>query len=73
MKSFHWGEHFVTGLTEVDKQHHHLVDIINQFSGLLTENVIHIEDVGHLSNQLGDYAVYHFQEEEQLCRCCTSF
>ena len=25
MNFFHWGEHFVTGLTEVDKQQHHLL------------------------------------------------
>jgi hemerythrin len=66
MKSFHWGSHFVTGLTEVDEQHRHLVDIINQFSNLLSENLIHVEDVGRLYNQLADYAVYHFQEEEKL-------
>ncbi len=66
MKSFHWGAHFETGLTEVDKQHHHLVDIINQFGNLLAENVIHSEDVNRLYNQLADYAIYHFQEEEKL-------
>ena len=66
MKSFHWGTHFVTGLTEVDEQHQHLVDIINQFSSMLAENVIHVEDVDRLYNQLADYAVYHFQEEEKL-------
>ena len=66
MKSFYWGAHFVTGLTEVDEQHHHLVDIINQFSSLLAENVIHVDDVDRLYNQLADYAVYHFQEEEKL-------
>lgn len=66
MESFHWGAHFVTGLTEVDKQHHHLVDIINRFGSLLAENVIHIEDVDGLYNQLVDYAEYHFQEEERL-------
>jgi hemerythrin len=66
MESFHWGQHFITGLSEVDDQHHRLVDIINQFSSLLADNVIHIEDVDRLYNQLADYAVYHFQEEEKL-------
>ncbi len=65
MKSFHWGAHFETGLTEVDKQHHHLVDIINQFGNLLAENVVHSEDVNSLYNQLADYAIYHFKEEEK--------
>jgi len=25
MESFRWDEHFITGLTDVDRQHHHLV------------------------------------------------
>jgi len=66
MESFQWGEHFITGLSEVDDQHHRLVDIINQFGSLLAENVLHIEDVDRLYNELADYAVYHFQEEEKM-------
>ncbi len=38
MESFRWGTHFVTGLAEVDKQHHHLVDIINQFGEMLMQS-----------------------------------
>ena len=66
MESFHWGEHFITGLEEVDKQHHHLVDIINDFGTLLTENVLNTEDVDRLYNELANYAIYHFVEEEKL-------
>lgn len=66
MESFHWGQHFITGLSEVDDQHRHLVEIINQFIDLLAENVINIDDVDRLYNQLADYSVYHFQEEEKL-------
>jgi hemerythrin len=66
MESFHWDTHFETGLTIVDDQHQHLVQIINQFSSLLAENEIHIEDVDRLYNQLANYALYHFDEEEKL-------
>ena len=66
MKSFLWGQHVLTGLSDVDNQHHRLVDIINQFGSLLSENVVHIENIDCLYNQLADYAVYHFQEEETL-------
>jgi hemerythrin len=66
MESFHWGGNFETGLTEVDKQHHQLVDIINRFGELLAENVLRIRDVDTLYHQLADYAVYHFDEEEKL-------
>ncbi|WP_461516901.1 diguanylate cyclase [Porticoccus sp.] len=66
MLSFHWDSHFETGLAAVDQQHHHLVDIINQFSSLLTENNINIQDVDHLYDQLTNYAVFHFQDEEKM-------
>ncbi len=66
MESFHWDKYFITGLSEVDKQHHHLVDIINQFGDLLAENNVQMRDVDRLFGQLADYAVYHFQEEEKL-------
>jgi len=64
MEAFHWDQHFVTGLPEVDDQHHHLVDMINRFSSLLAENVVDIQDVDRLFKQLADYAAYHFREEE---------
>ena len=37
MESFAWGEYFITGLTEVDRQHHHLVDVINRYGELLMQ------------------------------------
>jgi len=65
MKSFHWGKYFATGLPEIDNQHHHLVNLINQLGELITENEVHIEDVDRIYNQLAAYATYHFQEEEK--------
>jgi hemerythrin len=35
MVAFHWNDNFLTGLTTVDKQHHHLVDLINQLEDRL--------------------------------------
>lgn len=68
MTSFQWGQHFVTGLLEVDHQHRRLIAIINRFGNLLTDNQVHAEDMEHLHAQLMDYAAYHFQEEEGLMR-----
>ena len=31
MKAFEWNRNFVTGLDTVDRQHHRLVDLINEF------------------------------------------
>lgn len=66
MESFHWDKHFVTGLTEVDNQHHHLVDMLNQFGNLLAENDVQMTDVDRLFGELADYATYHFRDEEKL-------
>jgi len=68
MESFHWGKYFITGLRDVDEQHHHLVNLINAFGSLLTENNVLPKDIHHLYEQLSEYAVYHFQEEEKLMR-----
>ena len=66
MESFHWDKHFLTGLTDVDQQHHHLVDIINKFGNLLAENTIVFEDIEVLFKELTEYSHYHFEEEEAL-------
>jgi diguanylate cyclase (GGDEF)-like protein/hemerythrin-like metal-binding protein len=67
VESFHWDKQFETGLPEVDKQHHILVDLINHFGELLTKN----EDISHdeietVFGELAAYAQYHFQEEENM-------
>jgi hemerythrin len=66
MESFRWNKYFITGLPEVDKQHRHLVDIINQFGNLLADNEVQMQDVDKLFSELADYAAYHFQDEENL-------
>ncbi len=66
MESFHWDKHFLTGLSDVDQQHHHLVDIINQFGDLLSSNELEFSDVESIFSELSDYTHYHFQEEETM-------
>ncbi len=66
MKSFHWNKNFETGLFEVDRQHQHLVEIINRFGGLLAENKVVFDHIETVFKELANYAQYHFQEEERL-------
>ncbi len=69
MKSFHWDQHFITGLPEIDQQHHRLVDIINKFSNLLARNQLVFSDIKAVFRELFEYAEYHFKEEEgMMCR-----
>lgn len=69
MEAFLWNPCFVTGLTEVDEQHHRLVDIINRFGSLVMrqENASPAE-LEAIFAELADYAEYHFAEEEALMK-----
>ncbi|MBU1215291.1 MAG: bacteriohemerythrin [Gammaproteobacteria bacterium] len=65
MESFQWNEAFETGLGEVDKQHHHLVDVINRFGELVMRGTsVSKDDFEALFNELASYTKYHFSEEE---------
>ncbi|MBT3203717.1 MAG: diguanylate cyclase [Gammaproteobacteria bacterium] len=66
MQSFKWDKNYVTGLAEVDEQHLYLVDRINQFGHLLAENKYSLDDLTRLFKELADYAIYHFDEEQQM-------
>lgn len=66
-ESFHWDECFVTGLSEIDDQHHHLVDVINHFGKVVTASQeLLIDEIEAVFKELTDYAEYHFKEEETL-------
>jgi diguanylate cyclase (GGDEF)-like protein/hemerythrin-like metal-binding protein len=65
-ESFRWDTYFVTGVKEVDEQHLYLVGLINQFGHLLAKNKLSLEDIESVYQELQDYTVYHFQEEEKI-------
>ncbi|MBL1140508.1 MAG: GGDEF domain-containing protein [Proteobacteria bacterium] len=68
MKSFQWNDYYITGLSDIDNQHQNLVEFINQFSDLLAENYVQLRDVENLYEELTDYAVNHFKEEEKMMK-----
>jgi len=63
MESFHWDRHFTTGITEVDEQHHNLVDMINEFGNLLAQDTLKYNDIETIFTKLSEYAVTHFKDE----------
>jgi len=68
MDSFQWDKNFITGLDDVDEQHHKLVDLINQFGEQLTSNKLVLSDIRSVLNELFEYAHYHFQDEQELMK-----
>jgi len=66
MQTFVWSERFETGLETVDQQHRHLVDLINQVGSMVIEGSRDDAAVANILGELGNYAKYHFAEEERL-------
>ena len=67
MSFMNWSRHFETGLDKVDSQHRALVDLVNQAAPILASaGTQGLARADHLLDQLGHYAVVHFQDEESL-------
>lgn len=67
MEAFRWDSAFLTGLAEVDEQHHQLVDLINRFSGAIEEcDGVSVRELEEVFRELADYAQQHFAWEEKL-------
>ena len=68
MSTFKWDDNFMTGISEVDSQHRTLVDIVNNISDYAINNKKETLDINQLLEQLKNYTMYHFKEEEELAR-----
>jgi hemerythrin len=55
MESFVWGQHFITGLEQVDSQHRRLITVLNRFGTVLTENKVLNQDVESTLTELVSY------------------
>lgn len=66
MTSFIWDKHFITGIHDVDEQHHGLVDLINVFGDHVAAGDISSAELSEIVGRLRSYARYHFREEEDL-------
>lgn len=67
MKLMAWSEHFVTGISTVDAQHHALVDMINNVAPSLVQDADGARQVvAPLLDKLIHYAAVHFKHEEDL-------
>ena len=65
LEIFPWSDNLVTGIHEIDVQHKRLVHLLNKLASGLAYNIDTL-DLNNIFNELSDYAVYHFQTEENL-------
>jgi len=65
MDSFEWTQDYVTGLAEVDQQHHRLVDLLNRLGSMVGEGSgARFEDMEAVFAELAAYTHDHFDQEE---------
>ncbi|MBI9035949.1 MAG: hemerythrin family protein [Bacteroidales bacterium] len=60
-----WSDRFSVGSEEIDTQHKHLVDLLNQFFDSFIENQTEAK-VEKILEELKTYALVHFKTEEDL-------
>jgi diguanylate cyclase (GGDEF)-like protein/hemerythrin-like metal-binding protein/PAS domain S-box-containing protein len=65
LEIFPWNDNFSVGIPEIDVQHQRLVQLLNKLGSDLVFNSEHI-DLNTLFNELAEYAVFHFQTEENV-------
>lgn len=69
MDAFVWDQNFITGVEDVDAQHHVLVDLFNELSATFSSTDLNRDTVlADTFARLVAYTEYHFRDEEALMR-----
>lgn len=63
--SIEWGEHFLTGISDIDGQHRTLVSLVNELEAAIAARRGH-ELIDEAFHSLAAYARVHFTLEEKL-------
>ncbi len=60
-----WNDSLITGVPEIDEQHHILVHTLNEAGEKLSHGAS-LDDYEAITHELLSYALYHFETEEVL-------
>ena len=62
-----WNTSYNVGVDSVDKQHQHLVDLINQlYNACLDDKAVLDETFKDVMKELVEYVMFHFKDEEGI-------
>ncbi len=70
MALLHWRDNMSVGVEAVDKDHKHLVDLLNKLHFLRLAGADQAS-VGEVLGELLRYTEYHFEREEKLMESCS--
>jgi hemerythrin len=60
-----WLDHYNINIKEIDRQHQHLLQLINKiYEAVVAES--EKSTLSRLLNELSDYSTYHFKTEEEM-------
>ena len=65
MPLINWDSDFVFGIQKIDEQHKKIFEIINRLYDLFNNKELDQLVIDQTIKELADYAIYHFQVEEQ--------
>jgi len=71
MQRYDWIEKYSVGIEEIDNQHKHFFNIVNEIIKMTGEQDISRDDLLKKIVDLKDYAGYHFVTEEDLFKTCS--
>ncbi len=67
---FEWKQNYSCNVEVIDTQHKKLFKLIDELYQITTlnDNVDHYDEIKDIFNELAEYTIYHFSEEEQLLK-----
>ncbi|MFC1960769.1 bacteriohemerythrin [Chloroflexota bacterium] len=61
-----WDDSILTGVPEIDGQHKELVEKYNEFSAVMSNRMLRMDQASEMLDFLQFYTVWHFEREEEL-------
>ena len=67
MKKIYWNENFSVGISKIDEQHKKIIKMINSLIEIYISEIF-TEKISDILNEMSQYALKHFETEEQLMK-----
>jgi hemerythrin-like metal-binding protein len=66
VNKYNWKEKYSVGIREIDEQHQHYFEIVNEIIETTGQKNVSGKELSDKITELNNYAIYHFTTEENL-------